>query len=131
MKTKKCLVSLAALSGLLLFGSLSCLASGTPSKAVSAQPTTCRKVTTTMTDSLTAQPFSELVLTGITPLGGVHTGYDDDLKDDDTGCCWIRAGSSASYIKTTWRECKLSTKQITGQEADPKDFHKGQECQSK
>jgi hypothetical protein len=130
MKTKKYFVPLAALIGLLQLGSLSCLASATPSKVASTQPTTCRKVSI-MTDSLTTQPLSELVLTGITPISGLRAGYDDDLKDDDTGCCWIGAGSSVSYIKTTWNQCKLSTKQITGQEADPKDFHKGQECPSK
>jgi hypothetical protein len=117
--------------GLVLLGSLSCLASGIPSKAVSAQPTTCQKVST-MTTFLTTLPFSELVFTGITPIGGLSAAHDDDLKDDDKGCCWIGVGASTpTYKQTTWKDCKDSTKQITGADADPKDFHKDKACPSK
>ena len=116
--------------GLVLLGSLSCLAGDIPSKAVSAQPTTCQKVSTMIT-FLTTLPISELMFTGVTSIGGLSAAHDD-LKDDDKGCCWIGVGASApTYKQTTWKDCKDSTKQITGLEADPKDFHKGEACPSK
>jgi hypothetical protein len=119
--------------GLVLVGSLSCLASENPAKTIPDHSTpssqaTCKRTSTTSA-ALTSLLLGELRLPKIKSLGwDMFVTVDEPNKydDKDEGCCTIGKGTGGmTWRYETWGQCKKDADAVSDSRPE---FKKGEHC---